>query len=178
MRKGLLPAHNPSFVQLEKIKELILNVLPLSLRPIPFLSKSCSKTQREVRSRCWWLLATLLQSARPRAVLFHCKLAVSGSKSHSLASLERLRCVTSSTRTRSARVAFMPAPAHGRMKIRKKNSVLRIIALKPYYILLMKRLVKAMKGEYEQVLLNSLEQSSHKGPILSVTRNRLELGST
>ena len=53
MRKGLLPAHNPSFVQLEKIKELILNVLPLSLRPIPFLSKSCSKTQREVRSRCW-----------------------------------------------------------------------------------------------------------------------------
>jgi hypothetical protein len=52
-RKGLLPAHNPSFVQLEKIRELILNVLSIPLRPILFPSKFCSKMQKEARSHYW-----------------------------------------------------------------------------------------------------------------------------
>jgi hypothetical protein len=44
LHKGLLPAHNPSFVQLEKIRELILNVRLHPFRPTPFPSKSFSKT--------------------------------------------------------------------------------------------------------------------------------------
>ncbi len=53
LRKGLLPAHNPSFVQLEKTRELILNVPLQPFRPTLFPSKSYFKMQREDRYRFW-----------------------------------------------------------------------------------------------------------------------------
>lgn len=52
-RKGLQPHHNPSFILFDKISEVIINVILLSLRPIPYQSKLSSRMQREARLLFW-----------------------------------------------------------------------------------------------------------------------------
>jgi hypothetical protein len=53
LRKGMFPATNSSFVHLEKISDIIINVFSPSFRPTPFPSKYIYRAQKDSRPLCW-----------------------------------------------------------------------------------------------------------------------------